>query len=51
MSLNQDERSDLGQYKNLIASGNPVDSSHPGMINLTELEKDQLRELERCPME
>ena len=36
------EEDALGVYKNLIAHGTPVDSRHPGVENLTELEKDLL---------
>ena len=40
------EEEKLGQYKTLIAHGQPIDSSHPGMVNLTEHEKDKFIEFE-----
>lgn len=36
----------MSEYKNLIAHGQPIDSSHPGVVNLTEDEKDMLRAFE-----
>ena len=40
------EEDKLGEYKNLIAHGVPIDSSHPGFENLTELEKDKVLDFE-----
>lgn len=44
--LRQAEQDQLGEYKNHIAHGTPIDSTHPGFQNLTELEKDKLLDLE-----
>ena len=36
----------MGDYKETIANGIPVDSNHPGVVNLTEHQKDKLKDLE-----
>ena len=45
--MRPEEDEDLCDYKETIANGIPVDSNHPGVVNLTEKEKDQLKELEK----
>lgn len=44
--LRPSEDSNLGDYKETISSGIPVDSNHPGVVNLTEHEKDRLKDFE-----
>ena len=44
--LTSAENDNLGDYKETIANGIPVDSNHPGVVNLTEHEKDTLKDLE-----
>lgn len=45
-ALSPAEKAELAQYKNLIAHGRPVNSSHPGVANLTEEEFKLLKNLE-----
>ena len=45
-ALRPAEEEKLNVYKELIATGQPIDSSHPGMVNLTEHEKDWFIALE-----
>ena len=45
--LKEGEEERMGEYKNEIAHGSPIESSHPGIANLTELEKDKLHDLEK----
>ena len=44
--LSPEEEAELGRYKNLIAHGRPVNSTHPGVANLTEEEFKLLKKLE-----
>lgn len=44
--MRPEEDEDLCDYKETIAHGIPVDSNHPGVVNLTENEKDKLKSLE-----
>ena len=46
-ALSPAEKAELAQYKNLIAHGKPVNSSHPGVANLTEEEFKLLKNLEK----
>ena len=47
--LTPQEEEGLGDFKELIAHGQPIDSNHPGFVNLTENMKDKLKEFEARP--
>ena len=44
--LTPEEKARLGQLQEIMAHGQPLDSHHPGIENLTEHEKDKLAALE-----
>ena len=44
--MTPEEKARLGQLKDLLTHGQPLDSNHPGINNLTENEKEKLKDLE-----